>query len=88
MFKKNEKKKTELKVNKGSKGRILNKRGTQSERLIWQKHGEQIKIGKYILDSCLGTVQEMPTIKEHVHIYVCAKFFSDKLILHSDTCHF
>lgn len=26
------------------------------------KHGEQIKIGKYILDSCLGTVQEMPTI--------------------------
>lgn len=40
----------------------MNKLGTQAERLIWQKHGEQIKIGKYILDSCLGTVQEMPTI--------------------------
>lgn len=56
------KKKTELKVNQGSKGRILSKLGTQSERWIGQKHGEQIKIGKYILDSCLGTVQEMPTI--------------------------
>lgn len=67
------KKKTELKVNYGSKGRILNKRGTQSERLNWQKHGEQIKIGKYICTRQLFRDSSGNAHNKRTCTYICMR---------------